>query len=71
MSRNSSVDYKKLKEDFVSNLSGSSAAEINHVTAIAPVRIKDPGQPFSFDGAFLPRHARCCALPAVLCVHSH
>ncbi|ROT40016.1 GWT1-domain-containing protein [Sodiomyces alkalinus F11] len=31
--------YKKLKEDFVSNLSGGSPAEINYVTAVAPVAI--------------------------------
>ena len=29
--------YKTLKEDFVSNLSGSSVSEVNYVTAIAPV----------------------------------
>ncbi|KAI5865731.1 GPI-anchored wall transfer protein 1 [Durotheca rogersii] len=29
--------YKQLKEDFVSNLSGGSIAEINHVTLIGPV----------------------------------
>jgi hypothetical protein len=34
----SAASYKQLKEDFVSNLSGGSVAEINYVTAIAPVR---------------------------------
>ena len=29
--------YKTLKEDFVSNHSGGSVAEINYVTAVAPV----------------------------------
>ncbi|KAK7397594.1 Glucosaminyl phosphatidylinositol (GlcN-PI) nositol acylation protein [Neonectria punicea] len=32
-----SASYKKLKEDFVSNLSGGSPAEINYVTAVAAV----------------------------------
>ncbi|KAL8827847.1 MAG: hypothetical protein Q9170_006847 [Blastenia crenularia] len=31
--------YKSLKEDFVSNLSGGSAWEINHVTAVAPAAV--------------------------------
>ncbi|KAL2757082.1 hypothetical protein ACRALDRAFT_1062693 [Sodiomyces alcalophilus JCM 7366] len=31
--------YKKLKEDFVSNLTGGSPTEINYVTAVAPVAI--------------------------------
>jgi len=30
-------DYKTLKEDFVSNLSGGSVSEINYVIAVAPV----------------------------------
>lgn len=30
-------NYKKLKEDFVSNLSGGSAEEVFLVTAVAPV----------------------------------
>lgn len=30
-------NYKKLKEDFVSNLSGGSAGEVFLVTAVAPV----------------------------------
>jgi hypothetical protein len=30
-------DYKSLKEDFVSNLSGGPITEINYVTAVAPV----------------------------------
>ncbi len=30
-------DYKRLKENFVSNLSGGSVFEINCVTAVAPV----------------------------------
>lgn len=30
-------NYKKLKEDFVSNLSGGSASEVFLVTAVAPV----------------------------------
>jgi phosphatidylinositol glycan class W len=34
-----STDYKKLKEDFVSGLSGGSIGEINYVTAVAPVSI--------------------------------
>lgn len=29
--------YKKLKETFVSNLSGGSIEEINYITAVAPV----------------------------------
>ncbi|KAK6215830.1 GPI-anchored wall transfer protein 1 [Colletotrichum tabaci] len=33
------ASYKKLKEDFVSNLSGGSASEINYVTAVAPVAV--------------------------------
>lgn len=33
--------YKTLKEEFVSNLSGSSVSEINYVTAIAPVSTND------------------------------
>ncbi|KAI1766125.1 GPI-anchored wall transfer protein 1 [Hypoxylon sp. FL1150] len=33
----SSATYKQLKEDFVSNLSGGSVAEINYVTAVGPV----------------------------------
>ncbi|KAH6990878.1 GWT1-domain-containing protein [Ilyonectria sp. MPI-CAGE-AT-0026] len=32
-----SASYKKLKEDFVSNLSGGSVAEINYVTSVAAV----------------------------------
>ncbi|ROT42459.1 hypothetical protein SODALDRAFT_347439 [Sodiomyces alkalinus F11] len=32
------ADYKKLKEDFVSNLPGGSIAEINYATAMAPSR---------------------------------
>lgn len=31
--------YKKLKEDFVSNLSGGSVAEINYVTSVAAVSV--------------------------------
>ncbi|KAF4478832.1 GPI-anchored wall transfer protein 1 [Colletotrichum fructicola] len=31
--------YKKLKEDFVSNLSGGPPSEINYVTAVAPVAV--------------------------------
>ncbi|KAL8897906.1 MAG: hypothetical protein Q9207_006970 [Kuettlingeria erythrocarpa] len=31
--------YKSLKEDFVSNLSGGSIWEINHVTAVAPAAV--------------------------------
>ena len=31
--------YKQLKEDFVSNLTGGTAAEVHLVTAIAPVCI--------------------------------
>ncbi|TQN74022.1 GPI-anchored wall transfer protein 1 [Colletotrichum shisoi] len=33
------ASYKKLKEDFVSNLSGGSVSEINYVTAVAPVAV--------------------------------
>jgi phosphatidylinositol glycan class W len=33
----SPADYKKLKEDFVSNLSGGTVTEIVYVTAVAPV----------------------------------
>lgn len=33
----SATDYKRLKEDFVSNLSGGPIGEINYVTAVAPV----------------------------------
>ncbi|KAI1809576.1 GWT1-domain-containing protein [Poronia punctata] len=33
------TSYKQLKEDFVSNLSGGSIAEINYVTAVAPVAL--------------------------------
>lgn len=36
---NSTVSYKALKEDFVSNLSGGSVTEILSVTAVAPVRL--------------------------------
>lgn len=32
-------DYKTLKENFVSNLSGGSVLEINYVTAVAPVSV--------------------------------
>lgn len=35
--------YKTLKEEFVSNLSGSSVSEVNCVTAIAPVSINNLG----------------------------
>lgn len=31
------ASYKQLKEDFVSGLTGGSIAEINYVTAVAPV----------------------------------
>jgi len=34
---NSTASYKQLKEDFVSNLSGGSVAEIAQVCAVAPV----------------------------------
>lgn len=34
-----SADYKKLKEDFVSNLTGGPVSEITLVTAVVPVRI--------------------------------
>ncbi len=34
--------YKALKEDFVSNLSGGSASEINWVTGVAPVSLHSP-----------------------------
>ncbi|KAI1334223.1 GWT1-domain-containing protein [Xylariaceae sp. FL0016] len=37
MSTTNSTSYKQLKEDFVSNLSGGSVAEINYVTAVGPV----------------------------------
>ena len=33
------TSYKQLKEDFVSNLSGGSVSEINHVTSVAAVRV--------------------------------
>ncbi len=36
---NSTASYKQLKEDFVSNLTGGSIAEIASVTAVAPVRV--------------------------------
>jgi hypothetical protein len=39
---NSTVSYKELKEDFVSNLSGGSVSEILSVTAVAPVRLAPP-----------------------------
>lgn len=39
------VSYKKLKEDFVSNLSGGSVTEINYVTSVAAV---SPSPPRSF-----------------------
>ncbi|KAK2036392.1 GPI-anchored wall transfer protein 1 [Colletotrichum somersetense] len=39
MSDTTAATYKKLKEDFVSNLSGGSASEINYVTAVAPVAV--------------------------------
>ena len=35
---NMSKDYKTLKEDFVSNLTGSSLSDIGAVTFIVPVR---------------------------------
>ena len=35
--------YKTLKEEFVSNLSGSSVSEVNYVTAVAPVSVNDFG----------------------------
>jgi len=31
------VNYKRLKEDFVSNLSGGSVTEISHVVAVSTV----------------------------------
>jgi phosphatidylinositol glycan class W len=31
------ASYKRLKEDFVSNLTGGEIGEINYVTAVAPV----------------------------------
>ncbi|OIW23953.1 GPI-anchored wall transfer protein 1 [Coniochaeta ligniaria NRRL 30616] len=37
MESNATASYKQLKEDFVSNLSGGSVAEICSVTAVAPV----------------------------------
>lgn len=40
------VDYKTLKEDFVSNLTGGKISEINYVTAVAPVSV-----PISFEDA--------------------
>ncbi|OHE91134.1 hypothetical protein CORC01_13581 [Colletotrichum orchidophilum] len=39
MSDATAASYKKLKEDFVSNLSGGSASEVNYVTAVAPVAV--------------------------------
>lgn len=33
------AEYKRLKEDFVSNLTGGPVGEISIVTAVAPVRI--------------------------------
>ncbi|KAL0935391.1 gpi-anchored wall transfer protein [Colletotrichum truncatum] len=39
MSATTAESYKKLKEDFVSNLSGGSVSEINYVTAVAPVAV--------------------------------
>ena len=35
--------YKTLKEEFVSNLSGSSVSEVNYVTAVAPVSVNHFG----------------------------
>lgn len=37
MASHSTANYKQLKEDFVSNLSGGSVVEICSVTAVAPV----------------------------------
>lgn len=34
------ANYKALKEDFVSNLTGGDISEINYVTAVAPVSSK-------------------------------
>lgn len=36
------ANYKALKQDFVSNLTGGDIMEINFVTAIAPVCSKMP-----------------------------
>lgn len=36
------ASYKSLKEDFVSNLTGGEIAEINYVTAVAPVSCHSP-----------------------------
>lgn len=37
MTSNSTLSYKQMKEDFVSNLSGGEVTEINYVTAVGPV----------------------------------
>ena len=37
-----SASYKQRKEDFVSNLSGGSVAEINYVTSVAAVCLPTP-----------------------------
>ncbi|KAF6818713.1 gpi-anchored wall transfer protein [Colletotrichum sojae] len=39
MASTTAESYKKLKEDFVSNLSGGPVSEINYVTAVAPVAV--------------------------------
>ncbi|KAF9869631.1 gpi-anchored wall transfer protein [Colletotrichum karsti] len=39
MSAATAESYKKLKEDFVSNLSGGLVSEVNYVTAVAPVAV--------------------------------
>lgn len=40
-------NYKALKEDFVSGLTGGEVSEINYVTAVAPVSMLDYFEAFA------------------------
>jgi phosphatidylinositol glycan class W len=50
------TSYKKLKEDFVSGLTGGSVTEINYVTAVAPVCLVTP---LLNQSLAMPRHSAC------------
>ncbi|OLN84396.1 GPI-anchored wall transfer protein 1 [Colletotrichum chlorophyti] len=66
MSHTTTASYKKLKEDFVSNLSGGSVSEINYVTVVAPVAVLLWSVLQSRQSFFKPYRPLACAVDYLL-----